>query len=326
MEKSKVKRTEEREAPRFSRRSFFLQLASTAGLVGIHRLAKAMAGDMAPSQTARPICDPDAGIDHKCDPGPTYSCGFPGFLCDSHRPYECLNQFHCGSAAGDFTCEQMFTCRNGFDCSGSGPGPEFTCEGNAGAFTCDPYNQFTCSDFQCDQQFTCPVGYQCGDVISDYVCQVQFTCNQFNCEAVAEPGASFYCQNGFSCTNFQCDPGDFYCGPSGNMMGYTCFHPPQGYTCSSYQCGDAFTDYICQAQFTCQLFICEAVAEPGASFYCENGFNCASQATQQPFWCDPGDFYCGPNNNYVGYRCNGLPGRNYSMPIKKPVVPIEISP
>ncbi len=307
-----------------------MQMASTAGLMGLSRLAKAMVGDIAPLQTARPVCDPQAGVEHKCDLGPNYSCGIPGFLCDDSRPYECVNQFHCGSWVGDFTCRHKFTCENGFDCSGSGPGPEFTCEGQSpevgGYFACNPYGQFTCSDFFCPQEFTCPNNYNCGDAFSDYVCQAQFTCNDFNCEAVAEPGASFYCQNGFSCTNFQCDLGDFYCGPNGNMIGYTCFPPPQGYgyTCNGYQCGDAFSDYICQAQFTCQLFNCEAMLEPGASFYCENGFNCASQTTSQPFWCDPGDFYCGPNNNYVGYQCNGSPGGNYSMP-KNPVVPIEIA-
>lgn len=313
-----------------SRRQFIWQLAGVTGLTGLGRLAKAMAHVIQPLAIPRNPWCVDPGLPITCNHPADYDCVAPGHDCIDDAGFICTIDFDCGSWLNDFLCEDKFHCTGGFDCQGGGPGPEFICQGLSGQpdgyFICDPYGQFNCSDFYCPQEFTCPNNYNCGDAFSDYVCQAQFTCNDFNCEAVAEPGASFYCQNGFSCTNFQCDPGDFYCGPNGNMIGYTCFPPPQGYgyTCNGYQCGDAFSDYICQAQFTCQLFNCEAMVEPGASFYCENGFNCASQTTSQPFWCDPGDFYCGPNNNYVGYQCNGSPGGNYSMP-KNPVVPIEIA-
>lgn len=150
--------------------------------------------------------------------------------------------------------------------------------------------------YHCHNSFTCPQQFTCGGSwTGDFKCyQEAFTCNEFNCNG-SESGFQFFCETQFGCVIFNCDPGDHAC-PGGE-----------------FTCGSMFDDYTCSGNFVCNDFNCEAIADWGASFYCQNGFNCIS-ITQQPFWCDPGDFYCGHNNNWVGYQCNGQPGAQYAMP------------
>lgn len=178
--------------------------------------------------------------------------------------------------------------------------------------TCDHPDAYDCDapghDCTKNEGFYCTNDFDCGSELNDFRCEDKFHCTSgFDCQGYGI-GPEFTCQ-GQSGDN----DGYFICNPYGQ---FTCsdFYCQQEFTCpQDYNCGDAFSDYNCQAQFTCNDFNCEAIADWGASFYCENGFNCTSQ-TQQPFWCDPGDFYCGPNNNQVGYQCNGQPGAQYTMP------------
>lgn len=179
--------------------------------------------------------------------------------------------------------------------------------------TCNHPANYDCVDpgHNCTDNvgFYCTNDFDCGSWLNDFICEDRFHCTGgFDCQGGGR-GPEFTCRGGSN------EPdGYFICNPYGQ---FDCsdFYCQQEFTCPNYNCGDAFSDYNCQAQFTCNDFNCEAVGEWGASFYCENGFNCTSQ-TQQPFWCDPGDFYCGPDNNQVGYQCNGQPGAQYTWPVQ----------
>lgn len=160
---------------RMERRQF-LQLAwISGGLLGITKLARALAGESAPSVTSACIEEASGTAiscgerDFKCPSN--YSCD-NGHTCEGGKSYECQNTFNCTRGhlckpnPGDFDCFNSFRC--------PGSGYRFTCSGTDGTTGDDNY-QFTChngftdqarngcednNEFLCDD-FSCRSGHQC---------------------------------------------------------------------------------------------------------------------------------------------------------------------
>lgn len=209
------------------RREFMKALGiGTAGLLGLERLVKAMAGQ---SLSASEICVTNEVI----------------FACAS--PVEPLNSTSSFGCAAAFNCID-FRCRSGFECGSANH--EVTC----GFVDPKGYN-FGCTDFQCESRFNC-YDVECRQGSGDFDCRDTFDCSnrtrnaQFSCDGTdgLGAGAQFNCHNSFTCHDgggqrVWCE--DFWC----HRGDFTCHHP---FSCSSnnYDCDSNFS---CKPSWSCPL-------------------------------------------------------------------------
>ena len=171
-----------------------------AGLMGLERLIRVMAGQPTPAEVE--VCVVSTDIVVTCGQGFScpnqFSCQNNGnnvtcggvnqrgynFSCTN---YQCNSNFKCN----DFQCLQGssgdFDCRNSFECAKNEPGAQFSCDGTdliGAQFNC--HNQFTCYDGGGRQRVWCE-DFWCNS--GDFTCYVPFSCSSNN----------YDCDRGFSC-------------------------------------------------------------------------------------------------------------------------------
>ena len=158
-----------------------------AGLVGLERLTKAMAGEtLQQPEPAAVACDISAAalpVPVNCQPTP----GGGYTLCEAdNQNVTCYGVSQQGAAfdCTNYSCNQNFVCE------------DFTCfQGSGGDFNC--YNSFDCAARDAGAQFHC----QGSDFFTD----------QFNCYAYFRCNPDRGQSQRFYCDDFYCTEGNFWC-------------------------------------------------------------------------------------------------------------------
>lgn len=199
------------------KRREFMKLTGVgvAGLVGLERLIRTMAGQPA---SASEICAAPTNVAVICAVSTANAESTTGYGCG--QGFYCSRNFSCGNNGNNVTCGNVQQQGYNFSCT------NYQCNSN-----------FNCHDFQCQQgssrDFDCRDKFDCATTQATYA--------QFSCDGTdLVGGAQFNCHNQFTCydgggqrvwcEDFWCDRGDF-----------TCHHP--------FSCSD--TNYDCGGNFSC---------------------------------------------------------------------------